>query len=63
MSGIILLSSKGKAPGLLRLRLATAPLLPMIDEKTFCGSSNLIEILMGQSEFLKGLVVEIIEFL
>ena len=35
MSGIILLSSKGKAPGLLRLRLATASLLAMTGEKTF----------------------------
>ena len=35
MSGIILLSSKGKAPGLLRIRLATASLLAMTGEKTF----------------------------
>jgi hypothetical protein len=35
MSGIILLSSKGKAPGLLWLRLATASLLAMTGEKTF----------------------------
>ena len=35
MPGIILLSSKGKAPGLLRIRLATASLLAMTGEKTF----------------------------
>ncbi len=43
MSGIILLSSKGKAPGLLRLRLrlATASLLAMTDEKTFYEAVNI----------------------
>jgi len=35
MSAIILLSSKGKAPGLLRIRLATASLLATTGEKTF----------------------------
>ncbi len=35
MSGIILLNSKGKAPGLLRIRLATASLLAMTSKKTF----------------------------
>jgi hypothetical protein len=41
MSGIILLSCKGKAPGLLRLRLATASLLAMTDEKTFYEAVNI----------------------
>ena len=40
MSGIILLSCKGKAPGLLRLRLATASLLAMTGEKTFYETIN-----------------------
>ena len=41
MSGIILLSSKGKAPGLLRLRLATPSLLAMTGEKTFYETINI----------------------
>ena len=44
MSGIILLSSKGKAPGLLRLRLATASLLAMTGEKTFYEAIKIEEI-------------------
>jgi len=64
MSGIILLSSKGKAPGLLRLRLATASLLAMTGEKTFYEAVNFDNLVKSPKTVMPDLIrhPEVIEF-